>query len=185
MSVYRWVYSEGCTGFVVIAAFGIGAVSSADIFPRASCPMKTKATSSSICNSPTRFSGTNAAASDRLRLSSPIRLASSTPPALLALACSASCGPATTRSICHSEALERPHKQGRAYQEIKARLNQQLSKLPEGPFSVLAAGNSWSRTSAVSVRVGRPCRAGRALPGQAIWTSSWRRPASVRRLRGQ
>jgi len=64
------------------------------------------------------------------------------------------------------------------YQEIKVRLNQQLSKLPQGNrVQLFASGNSWVGTSAISIRSRRPCRAGRSVSG--------RQPGEVPRGRSQ
>ena len=68
--------------------------------PRVSCPMKTRAMSTSICNFRMRLRwSARAQRRDRLSRSSPIRPASSTPRALLASACSALSGPVTTPSF--------------------------------------------------------------------------------------
>src|SRR5260370_1355536 len=68
--------------------------------PRASCPMKTRATSSSTCSSQMRLRlSERQRHRDRLSGSSQRRPASSTPPASPASACSALSGPVTTPSI--------------------------------------------------------------------------------------
>ena len=70
------------------------------------------------------------------------------------------------------------------YQEIKARLNQQLSKSAGGNrLQFLAAGDPWSRALPADLRsCWKTAPGGMSSSWPTIWTSSWRPLASVPKL---